>query len=40
VLYDPEGAVHVVGDEVSEPKPEEVRVWACPGWEALVNAGK
>jgi hypothetical protein len=40
VLYDPEHAVHVVGDEVLAPKPDEVRLWACQGWEALVNVGK
>jgi hypothetical protein len=40
VLYDPEGAVHIAGDEVLEAKPDEVRVWACQGWEALANIGK
>jgi hypothetical protein len=40
VLYDPEGAAHVVGEEVLDPKPEEVRLWACQGWEALINVGK
>ncbi|MGH9106080.1 MAG: hypothetical protein ACRDZX_09620 [Acidimicrobiales bacterium] len=40
VLYDPEGAVHVVGDEALDPKAEEVRAWACQAWEALANVGK
>jgi len=40
VLYDPEGAVRVVGDEVLDPRADEVRLWACLGWEALVNVGK
>jgi hypothetical protein len=26
--------------QVLDPKPEEVRLWACQGWEALVNVGK
>jgi predicted nucleotidyltransferase len=40
VLYDPEGAVHIVGDEALDPKSEEVRIWACQAWEALANVGK
>jgi len=40
VLYDPEGAVHVVGDEALDPKADEVRTWACQAWEALANVGK
>jgi len=40
VLYDPEGAVHILGDEVLQPKADEVRVWACQAWEALANVGK
>lgn len=40
VLYDPEGAVHVAGDDVLDPQADEVRLWACQGWEALVNVGK
>jgi predicted nucleotidyltransferase len=40
VLYDPEGAVHMVGDEALYPDADEVRVWACQAWEALANVGK
>jgi predicted nucleotidyltransferase len=40
VLYDPEGAVHIVGDDGLYPKADEVRVWACQAWEALANVGK
>jgi hypothetical protein len=40
VLYDPDGAVHLVDDEVLDPGPDEVHLWACQGWEALVNVGK
>ena len=40
VLYDPEGAVRVVGEEALDPRPEEVRTWACQAWEALANLGK
>lgn len=40
VLYDDEGAVKLVGDEVLDPKPDEVRLWACQGWVALTNVGK
>ena len=40
VLYDPEGAVRVPGDEALDAKPEEVRVWACQAWESLTNVGK
>jgi len=40
VLYDPEGAVHIVGDEALEPKADEVRTWACQAWEALAHVGK
>ena len=40
VLYDPEGAVRVAGDEALDAKPDEVRVWACQAWEALANVGK
>ena len=40
VLYDPEGAVHIVGHEALDPRAEEVRVWACQAWEALANVGK
>ncbi len=40
VLYDPEGAVHIVGDEALDPKADEVRAWACQAWEALANVGK
>ena len=40
VLYDPEGAVSLVGDQVLEPEPDEVRVWACQAWVALANVGK
>lgn len=40
VLYDPEGAVTAVGDEALEPKPDEVRLWACQAWVALANVGK
>ncbi|HTT91052.1 MAG TPA: hypothetical protein VMF65_15970 [Acidimicrobiales bacterium] len=40
VLYDPEGAVHVAGDEALAAKADEVRVWACQAWEALANVGK
>jgi hypothetical protein len=40
VLYDPEGAVHVVGDDALYPRADEVRVWACQAWEALANVGK
>ena len=39
-LYDPDGAVHIVGDEALAPKADEVRVWACQAWEALANVGK
>ena len=40
VLYDPEGAVNIVGYEALDAKPDEVRVWACQAWEALTNVGK
>ena len=40
VLYDPEGAVRIVGDEALDPKADEARVWACQAWEALANVGK
>jgi predicted nucleotidyltransferase len=40
VLYDPDRAVHVVGDEALDPKADEPRVWACQAWEALANVGK
>ena len=40
VLYDPEGAVRIVGNEALDPRAEEVRVWACQAWEALANVGK
>ena len=40
VLYAPDGIVHVLGDAVLDPNADEVRTWACRGWEALVNVGK
>lgn len=40
VLYDPEGAVRVVGDDALEHKADEVRAWACQAWEELANVGK
>jgi hypothetical protein len=40
VLYDPEGAVHIAGDEALDAKADEVQVWACQAWEALANVEK
>ena len=40
VLYDREGAVHIVGDDAIDPEADEARVCACPAWEALANVGK
>ena len=40
VLCDPEGAVHIAGDEALDAQADEVRVWACQSWEALANIGK
>ena len=39
VLYDPESAVHIVGDEAGGPKADEVRVLACQALAALGNVG-
>lgn len=40
VLYDPEECVTVVGEEQLDPKPDEVRLWACDAWVCLANVGK
>lgn len=40
VLYDPESVVVVVDEAVLDPKPDEVRLWACEAWVALANVGK
>lgn len=40
VIYDPEGAVHIVADEALGPTADEVRAWVCQAWEALANVGK
>ena len=40
VLYDPDGAVRIVGDEALAPSADEPRLWACQAWEALANVGK
>lgn len=40
VLYDPESVVVVVDEAALDPKPDEVRLWACEAWVALANVGK